>query len=95
MTALKRCDRCGWRWCACIPAGASVDWFTAAPPGPMQGPWQRGMDATLEILEVVADVLHLSPDEWQAHLRDLAAAYSPDQIHEALVFAVGRIGALW
>jgi hypothetical protein len=91
---MERCSRCGRRWCACIPAGASVDWFTAAPPGPMLGPDRRGVDANMEILEVVADVLALPVDEWSTHLRDLGAAYSPAQLTEALLVAVERVGVL-
>jgi hypothetical protein len=87
-----RCATCGRRWCACIPPGASVDYFTALPPAPMQGPDRRGLDANAEILEIAADIYWgMSPSEWLDHIRALAKDYTPAQLAEALVMAMERV----
>jgi hypothetical protein len=84
---VNRCTKCGWRWCCCIPPGASVDWFTAGPHDPVLGPWQRGTDPTMEILETIADINALPQSEWGPHLAELVAAYTPAQFVDAIMFA--------
>lgn len=84
---MKRCEECGWRWCVCIPACASVDWFSDEPSAPVYGPWQRGQDSALEILETAADIAELHPHEQLQHYAALASAYPREAFVDALVYA--------
>lgn len=84
---MKRCLRCGWRWCECIPPGASVDWTTAIPERPQYGPYLPGRDPAMEILETIADIHALPNCERDPHLAKLVATYSAEALADALLMA--------
>jgi hypothetical protein len=91
---MKRCTSCGFRWCTCPPNCASIDYFSALDLilVSRQGPQQRGTDAAFEILESAADIVVRPEPEWSQHIDDLAAAYPPTALAEALLYALERLG---
>lgn len=87
---MNRCERCGRRWCICIPGGASVEYMAAVVAAPALGPYLRGMDPAIEILEAVADIAAMPASEWGPHIHSLSGSCTTKQLVEALLVAMER-----
>lgn len=83
-----RCATCGRRWCVCIPAGASVDWAAAQEGAPVLGPDLPGEDAEQEVIESIADILHMPPEATETELRKVVDLYGGETIASALLYVL-------